>query len=135
MTVIAVESNPSQTVSVVPQMSTEVDLQINPGPDHYNLNEESLILNYKTFNDSNTSSIINESENVLLKIEIEPLNSQINSLTNQPFSFTVIENTDSLIIYYTGFPNKATISLLFDIFTNVYITYFMLIGLIEMIRF
>lgn len=58
-------------------------------------------------------------------MEIEILNSKISSLKKQPFSFTIIENNDETIAYYTGIPNKTVIYLLFDIFKNVSINYFL----------
>lgn len=63
-----------------------------------------------------TISVINESENELLKIEIEKLKSKIDNLKNQPFSFVVIQENDSLINYYTGLPNKETINFFFLLF-------------------
>ncbi|KAL5237342.1 hypothetical protein ACI65C_004752 [Semiaphis heraclei] len=62
---------------------------------------------------SNVSKVQNDSENYLLKMEIEKLTNEIKLLKSQPFSFCVIENTDSLITYYTGMPNKSVINLLF----------------------
>lgn len=101
-------------------------LETNPGTENHNLiNAETSMSYNNTLNSSHTSTIINESENFLLKLEIERLNSKINSLKNQPFSFAVIEKSDNLITYYTGLANKDTISLFFNIFANMHITYFL----------
>jgi len=77
------------------------------------------------FNDSETQLVINESENELLKIEVEKLKSKIDILKSQPFSFQVIQEKDSLINYYTGLPNKETINLFFAIFKDMHITHFL----------
>lgn len=74
---------------------------------------------------SNVSKVQNDSENYLLKMEIEKLTNEIKLLKSQPFSFCVIENTDSLITYYTGMPNKSVIDLLFGIFKSLQINYFL----------
>lgn len=127
-TTTVIEKLNSPTFPTELQISTEVDEdpETNQGTENHSfINEKTSISNNNTLNNSNSSTIINESENFLLKIEIERLNSKINSLKNQPFSFAVIEDTDSLITYYTGLPNKKTISWVFDIFANVQITYFL----------
>lgn len=85
---------------------------------------ETSILNSNQFEDSVTS-VITESENNLLKSDIVRLNSEINILKNQPFSFAAIEDNDNLITYYTGMPNKTVIHILFNIFKNVSINYFL----------
>lgn len=72
-----------------------------------------------------TISVINESENELLKIEIEKLKSKIDNLKNQLFSFVVIQENDSLTNYYTGLPNKETINFFFTVFKDMNITYFL----------
>lgn len=100
---------------------TSMDTDLNE-PDGCNV--ETSTSNSNTFNDSNMSMVINESENALFKVEIKRLNLKINHLKNQPFSFSNIEDTDSLITYYTGMPNKAIINL-FDIFKNIHETYFL----------
>jgi len=74
---------------------------------------------------SNVSKVQNDSENYLLKMEIEKLTNEIKLLKSQPFSFCVIENTNSLITYYTGMPNKSVIDLLFGIFKSLQINYFL----------
>lgn len=113
-----IEENSSEVVS---QSDIDIESQINlyESTKH---NEENSVLN---LNVKSVGSIINESENALLKIEIERLNSTINSLKKQPFSFEFIEDNDEAITYYTGMPNKTVICLLFDIFKNVSINYFL----------
>lgn len=86
------------------------------------INSSILITN--KFNDSSITTVINQSENTLLKIEIEKLHSQINMLKILPFPIAAIEENDSLITYYTGIPNKTTLYLLFDIFENMDIKIF-----------
>jgi len=54
-------------------------------------NEENSVLNS---NVKSVGSITNESENALLKIEIEVLNFTIISLKKQPFSFAFIKDND-----------------------------------------
>jgi len=80
---------------LVSQSDIDIESQINlyESTKH---NEENSVLNV---NFKSVGSIINESENALLKIEIERLNSTINSLKKQPFSFVFIEDNDGAITY------------------------------------
>ncbi|XP_025196816.1 uncharacterized protein LOC112595730 [Melanaphis sacchari] len=103
------EENHSEVAS---QSDIEIESQMNlyESTKH---NEENSVLH---LNVKSVGSIIDEPENALLKIEIERLNSTINSLKKQPFSFAFIEDNDEAITYYTGMPNKTVIHVLFDIF-------------------
>ncbi|KAF0746871.1 Uncharacterized protein FWK35_00026234 [Aphis craccivora] len=83
--------------------STEETQQLDEEIQQHNMITDMSINLNEPAEPNTTISVINESENELLKIEIEKLKSKIDNLKNQLFSFVVIQENDNMnITYFLG---------------------------------